>query len=569
MTGVQTCALPICPLGMTGVGARALGLTGDTLAAQMINSGLSGTAIGALDAAARGQSAKEGAETGALLGAAGPVAGRAIGSVVGGARNVFAPVTRAPANEMTVAGVRIPITQGEALGDVEGQRFVESARKGVMGESAKHEVNSYDAMRTAALDDAKNAISRSFGGGRLTPLEAAEATQSAVQSAAKQAKQAASDKYDEFGTMHGTVHYSAFKNIGDAVRTDISRMSDPVPISDVLTPAASQMIRHLDENLGRLRIQDRASPWGNPDPSQVVGISLKGLDQSRKELLKMRSAAANDTDRAASGQVISAFDKRLQDAVGSALYSGDQAAFGTLQEARRLYSEYSKTFRSQGSGDMSGRVVENMIGKYGQPATANDVSNWLYGATKIGGNREAPHVADKLKGIFGAQSAEWQNVRQGLFSKLVDTAEGKIPDGPQKVSQRIFEFLNGSGKQLSERMFTPQERALIDQFGQIMKRITPVPGAVNYSNSGYQMASQLRWTINGLASIAGLHVGGPIGALAGVGANAASRGAMDALNSRAVARQLYESQHQPAMTAARLRNIDKAAGIATKSAIGI
>lgn len=80
---------------MTGVGAKALGLTGRTLP-QMIKQGaISGGAIGAADSATRGGDPTEGALYGAAGGAAGPLVGRAIGEVV-------APVAR------VVRGLRDP-----------------------------------------------------------------------------------------------------------------------------------------------------------------------------------------------------------------------------------------------------------------------------------------------------------------------------------------------------------------------------------------------------------------------------------------------------------------------------
>ncbi len=79
------------PLGLTGTGARLLGMTGATLGRQVLNSAASGAGIGALDAAARGEDIKTGLETGGAFGAAGPVAGRIIGGAVNGARRLVSP----------------------------------------------------------------------------------------------------------------------------------------------------------------------------------------------------------------------------------------------------------------------------------------------------------------------------------------------------------------------------------------------------------------------------------------------------------------------------------------------
>src|SRR5262249_31626317 len=68
------------PLGLTGVGARALGVTGGSIASRIAASGTSGATIGGLDAAARGDSPTLGAVIGGALGVGIPVVGSAIKS---------------------------------------------------------------------------------------------------------------------------------------------------------------------------------------------------------------------------------------------------------------------------------------------------------------------------------------------------------------------------------------------------------------------------------------------------------------------------------------------------------
>ena len=105
------------PLGMTGLGARALGLTGSTLMRQVGNSALSGGVIGGLDAATRGQNPIQGGEIGAALGAASPIIGRGIGAAI-------APVAT------TIRGIRDP--SGEAARRV-ATAFSRDARVGGVG----------------------------------------------------------------------------------------------------------------------------------------------------------------------------------------------------------------------------------------------------------------------------------------------------------------------------------------------------------------------------------------------------------------------------------------------------
>jgi hypothetical protein len=537
---MQTAA-EFAPAALTGPGGVARKL--------ITQAAIPGVASEAAGQATEGTAAEPYARIAAAIAAG--VGGAKVGDMATNAKLArSAPAAPQVGNVARVGNVDVPLTPGQVTGDVTSQRYVESARKGTLGEAAKQRVLDFDAQQASAVDRARDNVHAGLGGGSTlaeTPYEAADVVQRGVQSQAAAIKAQSQKLYDEFGQMQGTVGADAFRDIGQGIKGDLAAARNPYIVSDRTTPAAAQMLDHLDANLGRLKIQNKADPLGAPNPDEISGVSLRGLDQSRRELLSIaRGAERGSEDARASQAVIRAFDQRLQNAVDSHLYTGDANAFETLKGARKLWATYSQTFKSQGPGDMAGKIVEKMIGRYDQPASLNDISNWLYGANGMGGSSTAVAVYKKLGGIFGQTSPELQALRQGLFSRLTETAENKIGMGPQKVSQRIFEFLNGQGRQLAETAFTSQERALIDQYGQLMKRMTPVPGSVNYSNSGHQMASMMKWTMNALATVGGLHVGGVPGAAAGFVANRVGNSLIDRTHAREVARHLYQPANQPA-----------------------
>jgi len=474
-------------------------------------------------------------------GIAGGAGGAKLGNMIANSQLArTAPAAATVGNVQDVAGVKVPLTPGQVTGDVTSQRYLEAARKGNLGEAAKARVLEFDAKQQAAVDAAQGAVHSRLGGGSTlaaTPYEAADVVQSGIQGQAAGLKSQAQKLYDQFGQMEGSVGSEAFKDIGTGIKADLAAARNPYIVSSKTTPAAAQMLDHLDENLGRLKIQNKTMPV--PDPAEISAISLKGLDQSRRELLSIaRGAERGSEDARASQAVIRAFDQRLQDAVNSHLFTGDPAAFETLKGARKLWATYSQTFKSQGPGDMAGKIIEKMIGRHDQPASLNDIANWLYGANGMGGSSTAVAVYNKLGNIFGHSSQEMQAVRQGLFSRLTETAADKINMGPQKSSQRIFEFLNGQGQQLANVAFSPQERALINQYGQLQKKLIPAAGAVNYSNTGHMLSSMMKNTVNALATLGGLHIAGLPGAAAGFVANKAMTSAIDRVHAREVARHL-------------------------------
>lgn len=89
----------LAPLGATALGAKALGLAGETLPAQIAAGAASGGAIGGLDAAARGEDVGTGIKSGAFFGGAGPVGGRILGKAAEGIRNIVSPTAAPPTAE--------------------------------------------------------------------------------------------------------------------------------------------------------------------------------------------------------------------------------------------------------------------------------------------------------------------------------------------------------------------------------------------------------------------------------------------------------------------------------------
>jgi hypothetical protein len=110
--------------GMTALGGRALGLVG-TLGQQVVRGGLSGAALGGIDAAARGQDPTTAAAIGGGLGVVGPLAGRAVNllttparEVIGGIRNAEGAAQQRMASALQSGHPMTPqeIQEAEAAG---------------------------------------------------------------------------------------------------------------------------------------------------------------------------------------------------------------------------------------------------------------------------------------------------------------------------------------------------------------------------------------------------------------------------------------------------------------------
>lgn len=351
--------------------------------------------------------------------------------------------------------------------------------------------------------------------------------------------------YDDALGRDGEFSDIAFRDIGERIRRDSLKGASPVVINPKTTPVASSAIDHLDANIGKLKIVDKAEPrsmeprtagthqfpgepmrvpGSTPGPDSIAGISLKGVEQSRKELVsfyKAAKASGNAEDIRAMRRIIAGFDDELETAMAVGLFKGDDQALPALKRARALFSNYQKTFRSQGPGDSVGKAMEKIVER---DATGGDIANMLYGKAAIGEKGDAVKLAARLKSLFGANSEEWSAVRQGLWLRLSSQPEGVTDFGPQALSTRISKFLSGDGADMARVMFTPKELGEMRRFATVMKSITPPVGTVNHSNTYYALARELgigsalgggAWWITGdpvtTAALVGVKIGGKLG----------------------------------------------------------
>ena len=75
-----------------------------------------------------------------------------------------------------------------------------------------------------------------------------------------------------------------------------------------------------------------------------------------------------------------------------------------------------------------------------------------------------------------------------MWEKLTNAGEGKIQFEAQALSQRLHEFLNESGSQLSKVLFSPRELELMGQLASVYKQMIPVKGTTNPSGTAPMLA---------------------------------------------------------------------------------
>ncbi|WP_193395211.1 hypothetical protein [Bradyrhizobium pachyrhizi] len=149
------------------------------------------------------------------------------------------------------------------------------------------------------------------------------------------------------------------------------------------------------------------------------------------------------------------------------------------------------------------------------PASSNKIINDLMGATGKGNGVNAPLIASALKKQLSPEG--WTALRQGVWEKLTNAGEGKIPYEAQALSQRLHEFLNGSGSQLAGVLFTDQERALMKQLAAVYKQMIPVKGTTNPSGTAPMLARIANGARSSLLPLLGFNTAGLPGAAVAFG----------------------------------------------------
>jgi spore germination cell wall hydrolase CwlJ-like protein len=424
-------------------------------------------------------------------------------------------VTPGSVRETNADEFGIKLSPGEAANDygkIAGEQAMARDAKGPLAGNAARE---FFGGRDQQVGRAKTGIQERVASQQ--PLvesvnDAANVVGQGARGKANAAKAGYKNAYDDALGRDGEFSDVAFRDIGERIRRDSLKAPEPIVIDDVLTPVAAKAIQHLDNTIGKLKIQDRAQPRSmepvtagthhypgeplripgtTPGPDTIAGVNLKGVEQSRKQLVDFYKAAkssGNASDIRAMRRIIAGFDDELETAMAVGLFKGDDQALPALKKARELFSNYQKTFRSQGPGDSVGKAMEKIVER---DATGADISNMLFGKAAIGEKGDAVKLAARLKSLFGPNSEEWSAVRQGLWLRLSSQPEGVTDFGPQALSTRISKFLSGDGADMAKVMFTQKELGEMRRFATVMKTITPPVGAVNHSNTYHALARDL------------------------------------------------------------------------------
>ena len=386
-----------------------------------------------------------------------------------------------------VTPIASPLDAGERVASELGaQRQTREAAEAA-AEQARLAAERAQQQATAAQGEG---IRAAAGGGAVhapDPFVAGEVIGTGVRRGAETARAARTAAYDAARDVEGTFNTRDFANIGQNLRQRLGRGDNPIIIDDTTTPLANKALSDLEENVGGLQFQNRLRPKNQTRVTEsgeriVDPITPRDIDQARKRVLSLRpdavakARAGNGSDLRALDAIIRAFDDRVETLVSNGRFSGDGAEFlNRWREARRLHSEYRRTYSPQGPADDVGSAIQKIVGRYeGAELRPDEVANLAYGSMADPGGGKTARIAERLRQIFGEASPEWAAYKQGLFSHLVDNPAGAGARTAEQIAERIEKFLSGAkGRVLAEAAFTPAERDALRNFAMAQRRLIP------------------------------------------------------------------------------------------------
>ncbi len=218
-------------------------------------------------------------------------------------------------------------------------------------------------------------------------------------------------------------------------------------------------------------------------------ITVGMLETERKKIVKMMSNMPNGVDKSALMVIKKRFDVFYDDAIEKGLTSGSKDVLDAVKKARAANTEFMKTFsvsnitkKGVKQIDSGGKFVRNVIdGDY----TSTEIANFVYGNSASGKawQDKSVKVINKLHDIFKPNTEGRQLIKDGAYLRIIQNSFKK--QGSREVFDPIQfvkatnEAFNGSGKNVSKLLFTPQEQKQLLAFAKEIESKIPRKTFVN------------------------------------------------------------------------------------------
>lgn len=329
---------------------------------------------------------------------------------------------------------------------------------GVLDAAARH--------NRARLGEAVDNIGTSLGGRPgATPAELAQGAALRVRGQADALDESVQAAYEAAGRGGRTA-------VGaDAVGALPGRLRAAVAdygVNPELHPAASRTLAQISE----------AAQLGD----DVKGVTLKAIETQRRIINNNIAAANNPADRAATTAIKREFDGWLDDAVETALVSGDPAALQALKDARQLRFEYGRRFEGKGEAD---KFISGLLDGSRTPEELVNIALGASSVSKAGGAR----FVERLKVASGNDPEVIGALRAAHFQRLALGRNGEPLDMGKIVSNiKASEYSNAG---IVKALYNQAEWAQIIGMANALEPLIAKGDFARTSGSGERVARMM------------------------------------------------------------------------------
>jgi len=321
--------------------------------------------------------------------------------------------------------------------------------------AANQQLDNTDA---GALQQARQAV------GDMSPQDMGQALIQRLRTGEQAAEANKNALYERAGNMDASIHAGEIRNVRSTVAQGLDDAGTVVDKD--LTPAASKMMDEL-QRLSDLQIPNKAVGSRLPasGAEQPAAVSVQGIEQARKRLSFFRSAASNDADRRAATQIMRQFDDWQSNAFENALFSGGDEALNAFRQARSANASWRQRFFND--EDDAGKFVQRIV--TGE-VTPQEAANYIVGAGKVGAKGVSSRLLTRIAQATNNDPEAMQAIRGGVWNRLSQATEGTNAKPAAKVASDIGEFLNGSGRDVAQRLFTPEQQGIMRAYADTLRQ---------------------------------------------------------------------------------------------------
>jgi hypothetical protein len=185
--------------------------------------------------------------------------------------------------------------------------------------------------------------------------------------------------------------------------------------------------------------------------------------------------------------------------------------------------------------DSPNKIIGRITGRDGgPPPSLNEVTDLLMGP----GDKAT--LISTLKRTLSPDG--FNAMRVGMWNKTIGVTEGKNDLSPKRLSDNIFELLNGSRSATAQALYSSAERTEMLRLAQAIKMHIPLPGTTNPSGTAPMLTKIAAKAAEGILPLAGLMHGGIPGAIVGAVANKGVTAARNASAARRIGSLYYGAQ---------------------------